>query len=156
MIRPYENKDFGRYKEIIRDCFKESVRIDSDLEERMKEAIIECFTSDYWKEKLMTVYDSFVCERNDLVLGSGALLGNEVDMLFIDPKYHGQGAGTEMINFLEQLGKHKGFDELILHSYLNGIPFYKNKKYKIVGTFYYPYPEEGFNIPTTEMIKKIL
>lgn len=47
--------------------------------------------------------DTWVVEFNGEVKGFIALMGNEVGALFLQPKYHGQGAGKALMNKAQEL-----------------------------------------------------
>src|SRR3989338_4235139 len=137
MIRRYKERDFERFKDIVRGCFDQYVYIGAgELEEKMKAAIVDDFTSNAWNDRLINEFETYVCDSEIGVMGSGALLkhdnGPEIDMLFIEPDYHRLGIGTKMMGFLESLAKDRGYHEVFLHSYLNGIKFYENRGYKAV------------------------
>lgn len=64
---------------------------------------------------------------DDQVTASGMLdlETGQVDAVFVDPAYMGQGIGQQMMNYLEALALQAGLTHLILDSTLNAADFYR-------------------------------
>lgn len=47
--------------------------------------------------------ETWVYEENNSVIGFISMLDNEIGGLFVIPKYHSKGVGTQLVNFVKEL-----------------------------------------------------
>jgi GNAT superfamily N-acetyltransferase len=149
MIRPFENKDEVECRKIIGRCFDESVTLPSDALFFVRNR----YTKKGYLEAKSKEYQFFVFEKNHMILGIGALKGNNIQKIYVNPDYQGRGIGAALLRFLEELAVKKGHKELILFAFDNSVTFYKKQGYAIVAPF--TFQCEDVNVPTVEMKKVI-
>jgi GNAT superfamily N-acetyltransferase len=99
-------------------------------------------------------YTILVYTEKNIILGMGAISGNDIKRVFVDPKMHGKGIGRKIMDKLESIAKKKHIKELILHAYENAVPFYKKLGYRKIKPYYYDGPE-GIRVKTIEMKKRL-
>lgn len=58
--------------------------------------------------------ETIVIERNGSIVAAGALVGNEIFAVFIEPAYQGQGYRKTMMRELEGRAKAKDFDNITI------------------------------------------
>lgn len=67
---------------------------------------------------------------NELSFGTVTLIDNYVKRLFIIPEFQGNGYGSGIMEFLEEIVA-KDYDEIILDSSLPSFKFYINRNYRL-------------------------
>ena len=69
--------------------------------------------------------DTFVAKRGAAVAAVIAVRGNEIEELFVDPKYHRQGIGKALFRIAEGLIIDAGHSELRVRTTGYATPFYE-------------------------------
>ena len=67
-------------------------------------------------------------------MGTANLNGNVLSTIFVNPKYHGKGIGTKLIEFLEKKLRKKGHTSAVIPSSITAYSFYKQLGYKKIKT----------------------
>jgi putative acetyltransferase len=49
--------------------------------------------------------ETWVYEKEGVIMGFIGMMGNEVDGLLVKPKFHSKGVGTALVNFIRQSQK---------------------------------------------------
>nr|BFD39722.1 GNAT family N-acetyltransferase [Pseudomonas sp. FFPRI_1] len=93
---------------------------------------------------------------DDQVTASGMLdlETGQVDAVFVDPAYMGQGIGQQMMNYLEALALQAGLTHLILDSTLNAADFYRRCGFVGERVAQYQSPR-GLTLACVPMIKHL-
>ena len=78
----------------------------------------------YVRDKYVLVF-----KQGGKILGTGALCGSEISMVYVDPKARGQGIGTIIMRELEHEAVENGVDELHLDASLGSLEFYDGLRY---------------------------
>lgn len=77
-------------------------------------------------EKYSGNSDFFAVFLNKKIIASGRLTKkNEIATIYVDPKFHGKGAGRFIVNFLFELAKKKKRRVVFVRSLLQSIGFYE-------------------------------
>ncbi len=74
-----------------------------------------------------------VLERNTDVIGTGALVENEIYGVFVEPEMHGRGCGKAIMRELESRAVARGHGEVELSVSLPSRGFYEALGYEILG-----------------------
>lgn len=82
-------------------------------------------------EKYLPVAETYVYERDGVVVGFISLLGNEVGGLFVTPKCHGQGIGRALMDWARGTRDHLELD--VFEANEIGRAFYEAYGFGIVG-----------------------
>jgi GNAT superfamily N-acetyltransferase len=77
--------------------------------------------------------DVLLIKRGDLIVATGAMVGNEVLGVFVRLEDQGKGYGKTIMNELERRAKIKGLDQITLAISLPSRKFYEALGYEIVG-----------------------
>ncbi len=77
--------------------------------------------------------DILVMERGGEVVGTGAIVDNEIRGVFVEPTAQGQGYGRAIMHELENRAKAKGHQEVALSVSLPSRKFYEGLGYEIHG-----------------------
>ena len=89
------------------------------------------YTTDWLSKKMQSSY--FVAALIDnKVVGTGALDGNEVTTVFVDPEHQQRGIGRTIMGELERYAKNQGLREIILNSSITALGFYKKLDYSLL------------------------
>ncbi|MCF7910516.1 GNAT family N-acetyltransferase [Candidatus Pacearchaeota archaeon] len=124
-IRKAKKKDFKKMQEIIYDCIN-VVKIPQKLK--------DILTKDYTIEKINESHkksEMFVLENNNKIYATGRLEpSREIRMIYVSPKVHRKGFGTEMMKYLEKIAKEKNHRSVFLHALPTATGFYKKLSYK--------------------------
>jgi GNAT superfamily N-acetyltransferase len=91
-------------------------------------SMVDEFTPDALKD-LAKRRDVFVAEDDSKVTGIVSLDDNTVFTLFIDPLVHGQGIGSELMDYVENLAKGRGHESIELPASLTAHGFYLRRGY---------------------------
>jgi GNAT superfamily N-acetyltransferase len=109
----------------------------------LKERFVEMFTQNYEcagvfdGDKLIGVSGMWFCTRHY----SGRSM--EVDHVYIDDSYRGQGLGKQFFKWIYDYVRAKGYETIELNTYVQNYPSHK---------FYF---NEGFNILGYHFVKKL-
>ena len=129
---------------IIRKFKKEDARKISNL---IRKCLIEVNSKDYPKKVIKYQYQRYssngiltkskdsitiVVTKNGNIIGTGSLRDNWISGVFVDPTLHRQGTGKKIMNYLENLAKKNGFQQIKLGSSITAFGFYKKIGYKKV------------------------
>lgn len=68
----------------------------------------------------------------------------------VEPELQGQGVGSKLVEYSEQVARERGFGKMVLHARDTAVRFYLNLDYKLDGE-----PFEEVSIPHRRMIKKL-
>lgn len=155
-IRKFHLADAERCREIIRDCFDKEICIDEkspELDKQAREYVRNWFAAPGYLESKAKTYPIFVYELNGNIIALGALDENEIKKLYVDPDFHEQGIGTEMLSRLEEIAAEDGNKTVVLNAYANSVNFYKHRDYDEI------HPEvferDGVRMPTIKMKKEL-
>lgn len=89
--------------------------------------------------------DTWVLEIDGKVEGFIALMGNEVGALFLQPEYHGKGAGKALMDKAQEL--HGDLEVEVFKENLKGRNFYSR--------YGFEYLEEKFHEPTGQQLLRL-
>jgi GNAT superfamily N-acetyltransferase len=73
-----------------------------------------------------------VAEQNGIVMGTGAVVENEIYGVFVEPKMQGRGHGRTIMHELESQAITKGHREILLSVSLPSRTFYEGLGYEIL------------------------
>lgn len=104
-LRNYNGTDYEQYKRKYEDSFY-AMRSSLGLPR-------ECCKSR--KELLNNKNNIFIYENNDIIIGSVAVYGNEIDDLFVADEYRINGLGLKMLRFAIAFLQKRNTDKIILH-----------------------------------------
>jgi len=151
MIRSFLDSDEERCREIIRSCFERNIVLD----EKAKKYIFDKFTEEGFLSLEKNKYSIMVYEEDGRVLGMGAMEGNEIKKMYVDPVCHGKGIGGKLMSYFEEIGANNGANEIELHAYDNAIDFYRKCGYEMGGKYEFDFPELDNRVFVTIMTKKL-
>lgn len=123
---PFEQKYFENYKSIYNECFydmRKSLDIEpyNFLEEYKQLAGKEC--------------DIFLFIENDVLIGSIACYGNEIDDLIVNEAYQNNGYGKKLLLWAMQQIRNNNNESIILHVAEwneKAVRLYKNVGFEII------------------------
>lgn len=74
----------------------------------------------------------FIVEEKKHILGFGMLntQKNSIESLYVKPYRSGQGIGTALLKHIEKMACEHKIEELLLHSTLNAVAFYRARGYQ--------------------------
>ncbi|MBN1923219.1 MAG: GNAT family N-acetyltransferase [Nanoarchaeota archaeon] len=113
----------------------------------IRKALTETNINDYSKKVIDYLYErnspahivdrakiklTYVAVDGDKVIGTGNLEGNEINTVFVNPKYHGKGIGRKIMEHLEEIAKKKGYKSIKLPASVTAKRFYEKLGYKKV------------------------
>jgi len=75
----------------------------------------------------------WIVALNDTVVGWGAVRGDQLEGLYTDPEFAGQGIGTELLGMLEGLMRERGLPAVRAHASSNAEEFYLRRGYQPIG-----------------------
>ena len=75
----------------------------------------------------------WIVELNDTVVGWGALRGDQLEGLYTDPEFAGQGIATELLGMLEGLMRERGLPAVRAQASSNAEEFYLRRGYQPIG-----------------------
>ncbi len=146
-IRRFKKSDAVKAASIIR---KALIEINS---KSYPESVIKYMYDVFTPEKMVELSkerDFLVATEQDVILGTATLKNDHVGNVFVDPKHHGKGMGTKLMNAIESLARERGITKLILNASIDAIKFYQKLNYEKVSKVY----NENYGI-TFEMTKEI-
>ena len=101
-VRQYESSDAQRCCDIINDAIEAIDGLNDEARAHVRASNVpERLGSDL--ERWITL----VVESDDGVVGVGALDGDEVKRVYVDPAAHGVGAATALMRALEEIASHR-------------------------------------------------
>jgi len=75
----------------------------------------------------------WIVELNDTVVGWGAVRGDQLEGLYTDPEFAGQGIATELLGMLEGLMRERGLPAVRAQASSNAEEFYLRRGYQPIG-----------------------
>ncbi|MFT4326552.1 MAG: GNAT family N-acetyltransferase [Candidatus Woesearchaeota archaeon] len=84
----------------VSDVVKKTIEALS-LDELQKNAWKESNSEIVWLDKYQK-YSIFIAVKNDVILGVLAFDGEEIQALFVDPDFQGQGIGSQLLNTIRE------------------------------------------------------
>jgi putative acetyltransferase len=136
-IRQYENSDL----EAVLSSWERATRLAHPFmteeflaQERINTAEIYLPNTDTW-----------VLEIDDQVVGFIALMGNEVGAIFLQPEYHGQGAGKALMDKAQEI--HQDLEVEVFRENSIGREFYSRYGFSQI--------EEKFHEPTGQQVLRL-
>jgi putative acetyltransferase len=75
----------------------------------------------------------WVAELNGRMVGWGAIRGDRLEGLYIDPEFAGQGIGTELLTNLEELMRKRDIRTIRAEASSNAEGFYRRHGYEPAG-----------------------
>ncbi len=85
-------------------------------------------------ERKIRELEIWVAEVNDKVVGWGAIRGDRLEGLYMDPQSVGQGIGTGLLVLLEALMRRRGISVIRAEASANARQFYLRHGYEPVGS----------------------
>lgn len=127
-IRLIKKTDLLRCQDIIYNCL--NVACDNDTQIIRFRKI---YSFDYLEKCYKYSNIFYIFEADKKVLGMGRLQGgNGVKTIYVDPEYHGQGIGRQIIDRLEDFARKNKTKKLYLNAIRSAIPFYEKLGYEKV------------------------
>jgi len=124
----------------------------------------DCYPADLlaiWTDGSVTAeFEQFVADRlyvatlDEIVVGTGTIDCDtgRLDAIFVRPELVRRGIGSQIVSFLEQLGRAAGLTQLTLDSTLNAAPFYRSCGFSGDETSSYRSPQ-GIDLDCIPMAK---
>ena len=103
---PFQKQYFDRYKRIYNECFYE-MRKALDIEPYN-------FLHDY-EQIVDKVEDIYLLVDKEVIIGSVACYGNEIDDLIVNQKYQRQGYGKQLLLWAIQYIRERNEEPITLH-----------------------------------------
>lgn len=129
MIRPFCEADLNSLRSMICDT------IDFSYSGVYPVRAVQFF-KDYHSEKKIIERNEtgevLVIEREHVIVATGALVGNEIQGVFVRPDSQGQGYGKTIMTELENRAKAKGLPEVLLDISLPSRMFYEKLGYEVL------------------------
>jgi len=126
IIRRFEEKDAEQASDLI---IRALIEVNSkDYSEAVIRNLCELFSSQNLIE-MSKKHDILVAIEDNQVVGTVRLKENAIYTVFVDPNYHHQGIGTELMQAIENLVKKRQFKEVKLGASITAIEFYKKLGY---------------------------
>jgi predicted N-acetyltransferase YhbS len=126
-IRKATQKDAEEVSNIIRRCLREVVS--KDYPEKAIDSLCDFFTPALII-KNMGDRAVYVAIENDKVIGTASLKGDTVFTVFVNPDFHGTGIGSKLMDKVEELAKHNGYQIVKVPSGLSSVEFYRKRGYR--------------------------
>jgi len=120
-ILPFKPEDADEVVAIIHRALFEVNSADYSAE--TIQSMVEELTPQALKD-LALKRDVFVAKQNDRAVGTVSLDANKVFTLFVDNSLHDKGVGRELMDYVERLGKDRGYEEIELPASLTAHTFY--------------------------------
>lgn len=81
-------------------------------------------------EKFLPDSDTWVYQESEDIVGFISMQKNEIGGLFVDPKSHGNGIGTSLVNFIQDF--HEVLEVEVFFKNKIGRPFYEKNGFNII------------------------
>ena len=72
-----------------------------------------------------------VAERDGRIVATGALVGNEISRVYVEPELQGQGIGRAIMAALEARAREEGLTGVVLYASVVAKPFYDQLGYVV-------------------------
>ena len=82
------------------------------------------------KEIYMPNSNTWVYEEAGNIIGFISMMDNEIGGLFVDPKNHSKGIGTQLVNYISPF--HDSLEVEVFEENKIGIPFYEKYGFKVI------------------------
>lgn len=125
MIRHYKKADAQRCSQIMRDCLE----IMDEYEPKLKDLLWKKRNAE-WLDDQYEHYDGvWVYERGGEVLGVCSLNGTTIEGLYVDPENHHEDIGGELLQYVEDIARTHGVEQVNVESSFFAEAFYQQKGY---------------------------
>lgn len=120
----------------ISDCRRESIQALKDFytREGLNILLLNSF-EDGIKEEIKAE-EVYCLMRGKEIIANVSLSGKQVSGLYVKPKFTGLGYGQKLLEFIENVSREKGLDEIEVYSTINAKNFYLHNGYKIESVAY--------------------
>jgi GNAT superfamily N-acetyltransferase len=128
MIRPFNEADLGSLRAMIWRT------IDVSYSGPYPPRAVQFFREHHSEKRITERRRSgeiWVLERGGSILATGALVGDEIVAVFVDPDHQGQGHGKAIMTELEKRARAEGVSEVHLSVSLPSRAFYERRGYEI-------------------------
>ncbi len=128
-IRDFILSDLSSLRQMVHET------IDVSYSDVYPERAVDFFKAYHSEEKILKRSQEgeiLIIERNNVIVATGAIVGNEVLGVFVRPEEQGRGYGKAMMNELEKRAKTKGLTQIILAVSLPARNFYEVLGYEMV------------------------
>jgi GNAT superfamily N-acetyltransferase len=85
----------------------------------------------------------YVAVEDERILGTVSLKDNVILALFVNPKFHSKGIGTELMNYVESTARKRDYKQVNVGSSVTAYEFYRKRGYKKVRDEYSPQYGQG-------------
>ncbi len=123
MIRPFTDDDLGAVLDV---WYRASLVAHSFLTEDFFETERRLIA-----EEWLPASETSVCERDNRILGSVSVVGNEVGGLFVDPEYQRRGVGRSLMDSVTAQRSHVVLD--VFEANVIGRAFYAAYGFRRIG-----------------------
>jgi GNAT superfamily N-acetyltransferase len=147
-IRRFYPEDITKCREIVTACLSEMAGMD----EATKTTFAKRMQTDDFLDGLLSAH-CVVAEINGIVVGMGALKGNEIQRMYCDPEQRGRHIGSTIYKHLEEIAKRVGIRQLQLESSLNAEGFYARLGFSKVRV--HKWSNEGHSVQNVIMQKPL-
>ena len=72
----------------------------------------------------------YVAVEDERILGTVSLKDNVILTLFVNPKFHSKGIGTDLMNYVESTARKKDYKQVNVPSSVTAYEFYRKRGYK--------------------------
>lgn len=134
-IRRFEQKDARKVSCLIRKTLREVNSKD------YPQNVIQFMCENYSPKRIVKKSSNrlmYVAVEDERILGTVSLKDNVILALFVSPKFHGKGIGTELMNYVESAARKRGYRCVSLPSSVTAFEFYRKLGYKKVRDEYSP------------------
>ena len=128
-IRPFKSSDLKAVHKLIR------LTVDTCYTPVYHPGVVEFFKSYHSQDKIRKRSRKgkmFVADQDGEIVGTGALVDNEIQGVFIHPDFQQRGIGKGIMAVLEREAKSRNFDEVTLDISIPARQFYRDLGYAVV------------------------
>jgi GNAT superfamily N-acetyltransferase len=129
-VREFEPRDAADVSDVIRTTMR--VTNSADYPPEILEPLIEYFSP----EKVLQLAGERIClvaETEELIVGTIALQGSELQTFFVHPERQGKGAGKRLLEAVEGIAARREIKTIHVMSSLSAISFYEKMGYRKTG-----------------------